>query len=196
LYWTKLDSFHACNLEVLRRTNFRKHMHKTFCEQQNLDLSFPTWNLELLRALKGWKGFKQGDSPHVFRCSFCRFGTPCRKKPALPPTVRYRGYECCANVCNVNVLGGYLGSGPFSRCCFALCRYANLAGGFAFRPLRWFFGLVVCLLLSMPLIQPADCTANKRSCFDYDLYLIGLFLLQRTEPSSCIGRTPREKNAT
>ena len=168
-------------------------MHKTFCEQQNLDLSFPTWNLELLRALKGWKGFKQGDSPHVFRCSFCRFGTPCRKKPALPPTVRHRGYECCANVCNVNVLGGYLGSGPFSRCCFALCRYANLAGGFAFRPLRWFFGLVVCLLLSMPLIQPADCTANKRSFFDYDLYLIGLFLLPRTEPSSCIGRTPREK---
>jgi hypothetical protein len=88
----------------------------------------------------------------------------------------------------MNVLGGYLCSGPFSRCCFALCRYANLAGGFAFRPLRWFFGLVVCLLLSMPLIQPADCTANKRSCFDYDLYLIGLLLLQRTEPSSCIGR--------
>ena len=83
-------------------------MHKTFCEQQNLDLSFPTWNLELLRALKGWKGFKQSDSPHVFRCSFCRFGTPCRKKSALPPTLRYRGYECCANVCNVNECFGRL----------------------------------------------------------------------------------------
>ena len=49
------------------------------------------------------------------------------------------------------------------------------------------------LFLSMPLIQPAECTANMRSCFDYDRYFICLLPLQRTEPSSWIGRTPRKK---
>ena len=32
-----------------------------------------------LWALKGWKRFKESDSPHVFRCSFCRFDNCWRK---------------------------------------------------------------------------------------------------------------------
>jgi len=67
--------------KVSEGNQMAEFLEKVIKECERLLLAYWAENHDgsFLWALKGWKRFKESDSPHVFRCSFCRFGNCWRK---------------------------------------------------------------------------------------------------------------------
>eukprot|EP00435_Cladocopium_sp_Y103_P036916 s1777_g9.t1 len=59
-----------------------------WCE--NPDTSF-------LWFLKGWRLYRDSDTKHVFRCAFCRFGTPWRKNTRFATNTALKGVRMLCN---------------------------------------------------------------------------------------------------
>ena len=67
--------------KVSEGNQMAEFLEKVIKECERLLLAYWAENHDgsFLWALKGWKRFKESDSPYVFRCSFCRFGYCWRK---------------------------------------------------------------------------------------------------------------------